>query len=65
MIVLSPNDVQFEALNGFRCGTSKLEFTKDASGKWIVGKEVLNDVNFSSIKDELKDLDEITFTPFE
>jgi len=63
MIVLHPNKEQYNALNGFTNKTSKLEFVTDGSGKLIVGVEVLNDPNFEPIKEELKQLEQIEYTP--
>jgi len=49
MNVLSPTAEQYRQLNGYKNGTSELEFVKDYSGAWIVGVEVLEDENFTEI----------------
>jgi hypothetical protein len=64
MIVLHPNNNQYNALNGYINNTSELLFVKDGSDKWIVGLQVLNDPNFLEIHDQLNDLERIEFTPF-
>jgi hypothetical protein len=63
MIVLTPSTEQLNRLNGFTNKTSKLEFVPDGSGKFIVGIEVLNDPNFEPIKEDLKQLKQVTYTP--
>lgn len=63
MIVLHPNTEQYNALNGYTKNSSRLEFVKDGSNKWIVGLEVLNDPNFSEIHDQLNELERIEYTP--
>ena len=63
MIVLHPNEEQYNALNGFKHKSSVLQFVEDGSGKLIVGKEVLTDPNFAAIHDELKQLKQVTYTP--
>ena len=63
MIVLTPTSEQLNRLNGFKNKTSKLEFVPDGSGKLIVGTEVLNDPNFEPIKEDLKQLKKVTYTP--
>lgn len=63
MIVLTPTQQQAEKLDGFKHKSSVLQFVEDGSGKLIVGKEVLNDLNFAAIHDELKQLKQVTYTP--
>lgn len=65
MIVLHPNKEQYNALNGYTNGSSKLEFVVDGSGKYIVGLEVLQDPNFSEIHEQLNELERIEYTPNE
>jgi hypothetical protein len=65
MIVLHPNESQYEALNGYTNGVHKLIFAIDGSGRFIVGLEVLNDPNFSKIHEQLLELEQITYTPAE
>ena len=63
MIVLSPNTEQYQALNLYTNGLSKLEFVKDGADKWIVGLNILDDPAFIEIKDQLNLLERIEFTP--
>lgn len=63
MLVLHPNTEQYTALNGYKNQSSKLEFVKDGSDRWIVGIEVLNDPNFVEIHDQLNELERIEYTP--
>lgn len=63
MIVLHPNTEQYNALNGYTNGSSKLEFVLDGIGKYIVGLEVLEDPNFSEIHEQLNELERIEYTP--
>jgi hypothetical protein len=64
MIVLSPNQEQYNALNGYKNNNSELLFVKDYSDKWIVGLSVLDEPNFEPIHDQLEQLERIEFTPF-
>jgi hypothetical protein len=64
MIVLHPNETQYNALNGYKNKASKLLFVKDGSDRWIVGLEVLNDPNFAEIHEQLDELERIEYTPF-
>jgi hypothetical protein len=63
MIVLTPNSEQYQALNNYTNGLSKLEFVKDGADKWIVGLNVLTDPVFIEIYDQLNLLERIEFTP--
>ena len=65
MKVLKATQAQYEALNGYANKASKLLFIQDKFNNWIVGKEVLNDVNFLEIKPQLLELSEIDFVPKE
>jgi hypothetical protein len=65
MIVLHPNEDQYKALNGYKNNASELLFVKDGSNRFIVGIEVLNDPNFSEIREQLLELEQITYTPAE
>jgi len=65
MIVLHPNEDQYKALNGYKNNASELLFVKDGSDRYIVGIEVLNDPNFNEIRDQLLELEQITYTPAE
>ena len=61
--VLKATEEQYNFLNGLVKGSNKLEFIKDADDHWIVGKQVLNDPAWESIKAELLELEEIDFNP--
>ena len=63
MIVLHPNNEQYNALNGYKHKSSELIFVKDGSDKWIVGLNVLDDPNFSEIHEQLEQLERIEYTP--
>jgi hypothetical protein len=65
MIVLHPNEDQYKALNGYKNNASELLFVKDGSNRFIVGIEVLNDPNFIEIREQLLELEQITYTPAE
>lgn len=64
IIVLHPNQEQYDALNGYKNNTSELIFVLDGSGRYIVGLEVLNDPNFTEIHDQLNQLERIEYTLF-
>ena len=65
MIVLHPNDEQYNSLNGYKKNASELVFVKDGSDRFIVGLEVLDDPNFSEIHEQLDELERIEYTPTE
>ena len=64
IIVLTPTEEQYNALNGYRHKSSELLFVKDGSDRWIVGLQVLNDPNFSEIHNDLEQLERIEYTPY-
>ena len=64
MIVLSPNEEQYNLLNNYRNNNSILLFSKDGANKWVVGLTVLSDPNFAEIHDALNELERIEYTPF-
>ena len=64
IIVLTPTEEQYNALNGYRYKSSELLFVKDGSDRWIVGLQVLDDPNFAEIHDALNELERIEYTPF-
>jgi hypothetical protein len=61
MKVLKATKTQYNSLNGYENGLSKLEFAKDINDNWIVGLEVLEDENFAEIKEQLSKLTQIEF----
>ena len=65
MKVLKATQSQYEALNGYTIKASQLLFIKDKFNNWIVGKEVLSDVNFLEIRTQLLELTEIDYIPIE
>lgn len=64
MVVLHPNEEQYNALNGFDNDGNILLFSLDGSSRYIVGLEVLNDPNFFEIHNQLNELERIEYTPF-
>jgi hypothetical protein len=64
IIVLTPTEEQYTALNGYKHNSSELLFVKDGNGKFIIGLEVLNDLNFAEIFEQLEQLEKIEYTPF-
>ena len=63
MEVLKANTAQYEALNGFTNGNSRIKFVKDADDNYIIGKEVLTDDEFLEIRNQLEELEVITYNP--
>jgi len=63
IIVLHPNNEQYNALNGYQHNSSELLFVLDGSNRYIVGLEVLNDENFTEINEQLLQLERIEYTP--
>jgi hypothetical protein len=61
MKVLKATKTQYNSLNGYENGLSRLEFAKDVNDNWIVGLEVLEDENFAEIKEQLSKLTQIEF----
>jgi hypothetical protein len=62
-IVLLATQEIFDRLNGYKNGNSLLEFVSDANDNWVVGEEVLNDVAFAEIHEDLSTLDKIDYVP--
>lgn len=63
MMVLKANQEQFNELNGYTKNQSVLIFMKDKNSNFIVGEQVLNDINFREIKDKLLQLQVIDYSP--
>ena len=63
MEVLKANTAQYEALNGFTNGNSHISFIQDANDNWIIGKEILTDDKFLEIRNQLEELEVITYNP--
>ena len=63
MKVLKATQEQYSALNGYKNGNSVLQFVEDEAGNWIVGKSVLTDDAFISIRPQLEQIEEIEHNP--
>ena len=63
MKVLKANTAQYEALNGFTNENSHISFIQDADDNYIIGKEILTDDKFLEIRNQLKELEVITYNP--
>jgi hypothetical protein len=61
MIVLKATQKQYKELEGYTNGINILSFAKDAENNWIVGKQVLEDPAFESIRESLQNLLEIEY----
>lgn len=61
MKVLKATQSQYDQLNGYEIGVSKLEFVKDGANNWIVGLEVVDNGNFLAIRNELLQLEQIDY----
>ena len=61
MKVLKATQEQYEELNSYESGISKLEFVKDGADNWVVGLEILEDDNFAEIKSSLLLLEQIDY----
>jgi len=61
MKVLKATKTQYNSLNGYKNGLSKLEFANDVNDNWIVGLEVLEDENFAEIRSQLNELTQIEY----
>ena len=65
MEVLVANTQQYRALQGFANGNHIINFTQDADGNKIIGKEVLTDDKFLEIRNQLEELKVIPYNPKE
>jgi hypothetical protein len=63
MKVLTPTNQEYISLNGYKKERSELLFVKDGNNNFIVGLEVLNDINFLEIYDQLEQLQQIEYVP--
>jgi hypothetical protein len=61
-VLLATQEI-FDRLNKYANGNSLLEFVQDGNDNWVVGEEVLNDVAFAEIHDDLSTLEKITYVP--
>jgi hypothetical protein len=60
-MVLKATVTQYNKLNGYTKGVSKLEFNKDGNNNWIIGKYILDEPDFEEIKPELLKLKQIEY----
>lgn len=65
MIVLHPNEEQYNELNGYTNGATILTFALDGSGRYVCGLNVLEMPEFAEIHDKLNELERIEYTPHE
>jgi hypothetical protein len=65
MKVLKATQTQYNSLNGFQKGVSRLEFFKDKNDNWVVGLQVLEDLDFAAIYSDLERLEQIEYAPFD
>jgi hypothetical protein len=63
MIVLTPNEQQFQELNGYQNGIFRLEFAIDGSGRYFANLSILEYEPFREVWDKLNELERIEFTP--
>lgn len=64
IIVLHPNEAQYNALNMYKNLSSQIIFFKDYSDRYVLGMSVFQDENLEPIHDQLNELERIEFTPF-
>jgi len=64
MIVLTPNEQQFQELNGYENGMFRLEFAIDGSGRYFADLSVLEYEPFKEVWDKLNELERIEHTPW-
>ena len=65
MDVLKANTQQYEDLQGFANHNHIIDFSLDAYGNHIIGKQVLTDDKFLEIRNQLKQLEVIPYNPKE
>ena len=65
MKVLKSNTAQYENLEGFSNGNSRIKFLKDADDNYIIGKQILTDDKFLEIRNQLEQLEVIPYNPKE
>lgn len=63
MKVLKATIVQKQTLEGTYLNGALLQFVQDINDNWVVNDSILNDINFSEIKDKLQLLELIDFEP--
>jgi len=63
MEVLKANTQQYESLQGFANGNHIINFSSDADDNYIIGKQVLTDDKFLEIRNQLEQLEVITYKP--
>jgi hypothetical protein len=65
MVVLKANTEQFNALNGYQNGVDRIEFALDGAGNYIAGLEILHYEPFAEIRDQLLELEQINYIPYD
>ena len=65
MKVLKATQTQYNSLNNFQKGVSRLQFIKDKNDNWVVGLQVLEDLDFVAIHSDLEQLEQIEYVPFD
>jgi hypothetical protein len=65
MEVLLATEEQKKQLEGTYENGAILQFVQDFDNNWVVNDNVLNDENYKSIFDQLKELNRIPFIPKE
>ena len=63
MTVLKATTEQKNSFEQFRNGNWAIKFIKDADGNWIIGKSILDNNKYESIKPQLEQLEEIPYNP--
>ena len=61
MMVLKATEEQYNSLNGYTNGASKLAFQLDGNNNYIIGRQVLFDDAFVEIRGKLQDLEEVEY----
>ena len=63
MKVLKATFEQMKDINNFQKGSDKIQFATDGEGQFVIGKQVLEDPAFISVKEILLTLEEIDYVP--
>ena len=64
MIVLHPNEQQYNKLNGYTFEQNVFYFAIDGSGKYFAELSALDCEEWKEIHDQLNELERIEYTPF-
>lgn len=63
MIVLLANKEQYNKLNGYKNDFVALQFAKDGLDRWVIGMQVLEDINLKEIYNQLNELERVEYIP--